>query len=342
MQPKTYATMFVAAAATLFVGVAAANLIIDPQGVFGTGVLHPSPNVNTRFIHFSAYRKASAQYEGLMLGSSRANVGIPLEDLARRMGMKFANFAVTGGTLEDHVLVLDFVVRQKRRDGERLRAVFLVLDVDRFGDSPPPVRELLQPPALTGGDATRFWWRNLTVIQWVSWRLDIVRAWRRARGPGTATGRGVSVDNVLAGLSSASHVGAASAQALVPQASLKQGADPITRSYHFADQLNLLSRIVALCRDLDVELIVAVPPISRTDMAKIDRTELDEAIDRVSRVVPVWDFSGEDWLWGYPELWHDLAHFFPDVGRKMLARMFGEPMDEPWGNFGRLRRAATQ
>jgi hypothetical protein len=338
MPPKTYATMLIAAAGTLFVGVAAANLLIDSQGVFGTGVLHPSPNVNSRFLHFAAYQKASAQYEGLMFGSSRANVGIPLDDLARRTGMKFANFGVTAGRLEDHVLVLDFVVRQKRRNGERLRAVLLVLDVDRFGDPPLPVKELLQPPALTGDDPVRFWWRNLTVIQWRSWQLDIVRAWRRARGLEPAAARGGSLDHLLAALWYASPVAPARAQTVVPQAALKKGIDPITGTRHFVDQFKLLSRIVALCREHGVELIVVVPPISRTDVARIDRAELDEAVDRVSRVVPVWDFSREDWLWDRPELWLDPTHFLPEVGRKMLARMFGEPVDGPWSGFGRLRR----
>ncbi len=343
MQPRTYAVMLVAAAATLFVGVATANLAIDPQGVFGTGILHPSPNVNSRFLQFAAYRRASSQYEGLMLGSSRANVGIPLEELSRRTGVKFAGFGVTAGRLEDHILVLDFVLRQKRRDRERLAAVWLLLDIDRFGDPPLPVKELLQPPELTGDNPMRFWWRNLIVIQWRSWQLDLTRAWRRARGLATAEAHGAPPDQRLSSRWDSWYLGAARAQAAPAAANIPPGGgtDPITGTRHFADQLQLLSRIIALCREHAVELTVVVPPISRTDMAKIDKADLENAIERVIRLVPLWDFSGEGWLWNHPEFWLDSTHFLPEVGGKILARIFGEPLDGPWSGFGRIRRASA-
>ena len=335
MQPKTYAMMFVAAAATMFVGIAAANLLIDPQGVFETRLLPPSPNANTRFSYFAAYRKASTEYEGLMFGSSRANVGISVDDLGRRTGMKFANFAVVLGRLEDHILVLEFAIREKRLNRAPFGTVFLLLDVDRLGDSPLASRDLLLPPELTGGDPMRFWWRNLTAIQWGLWRLDIVRAWQRAWGIKSSHSTVEPVS--MAALSSAWLPNAARAQAIAP--AQKARTNPIVGTWHFTHQMKLLTQFASLCRQHDIELIVALSPISRSDMAGVDEQDLARAVDLISRVVPAWDFTQELWLSNHPELWVDASHYRTEVGHKMLARIFGDPIGAPWEDFGRLRGA---
>jgi hypothetical protein len=339
MQFKAYATTLMTAAGGLFFGVVALNLFIDPLGVFGTGMLEASPNINARFAQFDAYRRESVRYDGLLLGSSRAFFGIPIEDLSRRTGIKFASFAVGAGRLEDHALVLDYVAHQKRRDGERLRAVLLLLDVDRLGDPPQAARKLLQPPALTGENPARFWWRNLTQVQWRSWRQDLLRAWNRGRSA-TATKSAGFLRDLPDSIWSQIELGPS--VALAAGATARKGLDPITTTRHFSDQLTILSRIVALCRENHVELHTVVSPISRSDMARIDREELKDAVDQISRIVPIWDFSREDWLWVHPEYWLDPSHYSSEVGRKMLARILGDSLEEPWRNFGRLTGAPAQ
>ena len=69
-------------------------------------------------------------------------------------------------------------------------------------------------------------------------------------------------------------------------------------------------------------------------------TDLSQALDQVARVTPLWDFTGSDWLSDDPNYWMgDTAHYSVDVGRMMLARIFGVPMPRNWERFGRLRGA---
>src|SRR5262245_14092532 len=157
MHPRTYALVLSAAGALLFLAVIAANVIIDPQGVFGTGLLPRSANANTRYLSVAEYQSAPDRYDGIVFGSSRA--AFPLGELSRHMnGARFLTFAVSLGTLTDHLPMLEFVVRDKTRRSERLRAAFLLLDADgmldeqRFGAHPVTGRLIyrLMPPALSG------------------------------------------------------------------------------------------------------------------------------------------------------------------------------------------------
>src|SRR5262249_35745036 len=133
MHPRTYALLLSASAALLFLAVIATNVIIDPQGVFGTGLLPRSANANTRYLSVAEYQAAPEQYDGVVFGSSRAT--LPLRDLSKHMdGARFLTFAVSLGTLTDHLPMLEFVVRDKMRRGERLRAAFLLLDADGLLD----------------------------------------------------------------------------------------------------------------------------------------------------------------------------------------------------------------
>ena len=67
-------------------------------------------------------------------------------------------------------------------------------------------------------------------------------------------------------------------------------------------------------------------------------TDLSQALDQVARVTPLWDFTGADWLSDDPNYWMgDTAHYSSEVGRMMLARIFGDPMPRGWERFGRLR-----
>jgi hypothetical protein len=157
MRPRTYALSFIISAAGLFLGVIAANLVIDPENVLGTGLLGPPLNPNSRFQRFVAYQAAPEKYDALFFGSSRA-LYISRDELTRRMnGMVFANFAVTYGLITDHVPVLEYVLREQARQGRRLHAVFLLLDVDSFGEQPRTNRfiQTILPPAVSGEPTAR-------------------------------------------------------------------------------------------------------------------------------------------------------------------------------------------
>jgi hypothetical protein len=330
---------FIAAGVGLFLSVVSANVIIDPQGVFGTGAFPVSSNANARYLKFMAYSEAPDRYDGLFFGSSRA-VAIPIDDLSAHMGgIEFADFAVALGSVADHLAVLRHVLAEKASKGRKLRAVFLLLDADSFGTRPfmNTTRQYAQPPAISGESAGRFWWKNLTAIQYEAWS-SVFQEMRKnqPREVQTLQLRTFGVD-LMQSLMALTGPGAAHAQA--PAARSRDGmGERLTETFYFLPNLQDLDRFASLCRSQGIELLVAISPVHRSSVAHYDPDDLANVTDRISRIVPAWDFTNAPWLSERPELWRDINHFRPEVGRMMIRRMFGEQVLGPWKDFG-LRRA---
>jgi hypothetical protein len=334
MRTRTYALAMSAIGCGLFVAVAAANVIIDPQKVFGTGYWSLSPNENDRYQKLLAYQRAPARYDGLFFGSSRAFV-MPLDDLSRSMdGVSFASFAVVGGMVVDHLATLEFILRDKAARGERLRAVFLLIDADLMGRRPftNETNQFLMPPALSGEHPARFWWKNLVTIQFKAWGSAL----RAGRKPDPGVRRDSSATRMLQNMSGAGVLSAANAQPL--PGTTTPAAPQRERVTHRADylrQLKLFERLVALCRAHDIRIAVATSPLSAQGAASYDLVDLAVAIDDVGRIVPIWDFSNSDPVLNNSDVWDDWAHFRPVVAQMMLRRMFGAEVPSAWASFGR-------
>jgi hypothetical protein len=341
MKPRTYALTLILGAAVLFVSVVAANLLINPQGVFGTNVLPRSPNINHHYRNLAAYDAAPDRFDGLLFGSSRA-LAVPTAQLSRRVnGVNFANFSVIRGMLPDFLPALEYVLADKAKRGQRLQAVFLLLDIDTFGDPAGTNRyiETLLPQALSGESGVYFWWRNLTALQVRSWRRILLDA--RAAIEERNRQAPSAIEKVKLAL-----VRFASAVSGLAARSSQAGSDynrPFGERAHFAEQLQLLQRIAALSRQSGAELIVAVSPLHRAVESRYLPEDLSQALDQVARVTPLWDFTGADWLSDNPNYWMgDTAHYSSEVSRMMLARIFGDPMPRGWERFGRLRGRGGQ
>ena len=141
--------------------VVAANVLIDPQRMFGLELFPNKRNENLRYAQYLAYRKVEPSIGGLMFASSRGS-GIPLDVLsARTGGVRYADFTVGAGMITDHLPVLERAIRDKAARGERLKQVFLLLDVDLLGERPTTNRnpQTQLHPDLTGEDPVRFWVR---------------------------------------------------------------------------------------------------------------------------------------------------------------------------------------
>ena len=327
MRAKTYAVILTAAAALLFLSVAAANVIIDPWRVFDVTFLPRPADTNDRYERFRAYVAAPDRYKGLVLASSRGH-NLPHDDLARLSGVNYARFAIAYGRIEDHAAVLEFVLRDRAARGTRLRTVFLLIDIDSFGEWPKsgdPL-QLAQPPAISGDAAARFWWRNLTSIQFAAWRRAIRGRIPERPAAGDLTAAAPAAPAPADAQSAASGVGATS-PAFVER---------ITERRFYESDMRLWSRIVALCRDKDVRLIAAISPVAPQRLVQLDPTDVAKAVDEITGFAPVWDFSGMHEPSARPELWVDETHFIPFVGRMMIDRIFGTAVPAEWNNFGHL------
>lgn len=330
---RRYVIAAVAIATAWLAATMTANVLIDPQGVFGSELVPVHLNANQRYAAFRDYKGAPERYDAVLFGASRGNA-FDRTFLAAQFGARaVVNFSVPFGLLTDHLPALQFLLRDKAARGERLKGVFLLLDADFFGKAPWTNVNIdsFLPPQESGESPLRFWWRYLTAFQFKYWNMDL----RRLRATATASAGTPRPRYAAAGLMPLLPLGSLAPPARIPVDDIQELDAPEIRS-DLARQLDLLARFVALCRAQDVRLIVAFSPLSRQNVPDVQAPDNARIVDQVARVVPVWDFGRPAWLSERPDLWLDNSHYGPAVATMMMQRVFGLPTSAP-ADFGRLR-----
>ncbi len=348
MTSRSYAIILILGAATLFVGLATVNVILDPWWVFRISSIRREAG-NDRYDLYRAYAAEPERYEALLLSSSRGLI-FNLDELSQHTrGERFARFSVSFGRLADHLAVLEFVLRDKTARHEKLKDVFLLIDLDTFGEPPPPeALQLLQPSAVSREPAFRFWWKNLTAVQSEAWKraLDDLGKVRPA-SKDTAAIPVLRLAGMPPGLGSAFARPLASARSdavpvqsrLLWVALAAPGARISGRPY-YEDDMRIWSRIVSLCRDNGVRLLTALSPLPPETYATIDAADLEAAAERISQLAPVWDFSSPGEPSNTSDMWGGPLHYHHEVATSMLARIYGGDLPAKWRNFGRVRGAS--
>jgi hypothetical protein len=344
MTSRSYALTLITGAAILFLGLAATNLILDPWWVFRVSPLrHSTLDLNDRYDLYRAYMAAPKRYDAALLASSRG-LEFSLDELSRHSdNATYARFSVSVGRLTDHLGVLEFLLRDKAARGGHLKHVFLLIDIESFGEPPPYAEDLqlLQPPAISGEPAFRFWWKNLTAVQLPAWRRALGDAAQGRAAAAAAVGVSPRRRNPIWSIFTiAAHatpveqstpgVGATLAQA--------DGAlERVSERPKFADDMRNWARIVELCRSNHIQLTAAVSPMFPGTIEGLDPADVANVVDQISRLAPIWDFSGPHEPSNRPDLWWSPRHFHPTVARMMVDRIFHNELPDGWREFGRLR-----
>jgi hypothetical protein len=339
MRPRSYVGAAIAMAAALLFATMAANVLIDPQGVFGTKLFVPVANPNLRYLDLETYKADPDRYDGVLFGSSRGEI-FDLNALAQDLGVHAViNFSVPQGLMTDHLPALQYLLRDKASRGSRIKAIFLLVDSDLFGLEPwtDNNADSFLPPEVGGESRWRFWWRYLTIFQFATWRQYIDRA-LGSGGAAHARAQRAAVKTAMAAMSPLQSPQAAGRETAAEGAPGGQNeARPRVRA-DLAHQLALFDRFLALCREHDIRLTVAFSPLNRNNegASDVQMPDNERIVDTISRRVAVWDFDRPAWLSDRADLWNDVFHFKQPVADMMLQRIFGGRSLAPAG-FGQLK-----
>jgi hypothetical protein len=336
LKMRRYAITAIALAGAWLAATMAANFLIDPQDVFGTHLIRTHLDANARYAAWRDYQAAPERYDAALFGSSRGSM-FDRALLAQQLGVQaVARFSLPFGLMTDHLPALEFLLRDKAARGERLKAVFLVLDADLFGTAPWTNLNIdsFLPPQLSGESRFRFWWRYLTAFQPKQWRIDLLGL-ADAAPAGQRRPEALRIRLAAAGLVPPPLWRIAQVLAPVANTSVEETSGPQSRP-DLVHQLALLTRFVALCRAHEVRLIVAFSPLNRQNVRDDQAPDNARVVDAVARLTPVWDFDRPAWLSARADLWLDVSHYSTAVATMMTQRIFGTPTSAP-ADFGRLR-----
>jgi hypothetical protein len=349
---RSFALSVIIGASLLLGTTLCANVLTDPQGVFGVEVIARSADPNWRYLLFKQYERDASLIDGIIFGSSRAAY-IDGAAFGDRIGSpQVLRFAVPYGLITDHLPLLQYVLDDKRARGEQLKSVLLLVDLDLFGKTPWTNTNInaFLPPAVGGEPAVRFWWRYLTAFQYRKWRDSVRRRYRDAvsRQSGSIENHALVRQSAIAAFPVIAIGAAGDASRSIQTAASGQLADEAVALSHrgrkswnaerpdLARQISYLAEFVEVCRSNNVALTVATSPMSRANIEGYPDGELEALTERLNRLTPIWDFSSPKWLADNPNYWADFSHFSDAVGLLMLDRMFLRNSSTP-ADFGRLR-----
>lgn len=341
LRPRSYAIAAIAIGFASLLAVMAANVLIDPQGVFGTGLFVPVVDPNLRYLDLKAYEAAPARYDGFLFSSSRGGA-FDSKAVAKRLGVHaVVKFSVQAGQMSDYLPMLEYLLRNRTGGRTHVAAIFLLLDADWFGTQPWTNNNInsFLPPGIGNVSSWHFWWRYLTVFQVANWRHYIARA-LATRLSDAGAWPSFRLHIVTAALAQA----AAAPVAAEPLTGAVDAADQATYGPRIrpdlAHQLDLFKRFVTLCRDNRIRLVVAFSPLNARSLFAGDAqmVENERVVGMVARIFPVWDFDRPAWLSARPDLWYDSSHFKPAVADMMLKRIFEGEAAAP-ADFGKLKFA---
>lgn len=352
MRAKPFSIALIAACASVVVATAAANLVLDPQLVFRTGFVTQSATPNMRYQRVLDYDRDARKVDGLLFGTSRGQAFDP-DEFARLAGLgHVAPFAVPLGTMLDYLPILEYVLHDKAVHGERIRRILLLLDADLFGVTPWSNNlDTLLPPRVSGEPAGRFWSRYLLAVQFNGWRQSLAHTGWLARRQASALPQGVQLaalerENATTGdAPDQLRIRVAEAQSQGPKEETVPVDVQIERAQRNAKaaqpllepQLKRLERFIALCRQNDIELTIAINPLHHLNAEGYEAGRLQAVVSRINQLADIWEFDAPAWLSHDNSHWRDLSHFKGEIASMMLQRMFGSAAP-PAADFGRFRK----
>jgi hypothetical protein len=337
MTSRGFSISLLAGTALLFLSTAAANVVLDPEQVFGLGLYSHSVNINERVLRLRQYQREADSVDGLLFSSSRGTFLDP-KLLAKGMGLShFFSASMSYGMVSDYVPLFEYIVRDKAARAVKLKHVFVLLDVDFFGRPPwtnSNINSFL-PPEISEESAARYWWRYLTAFQYRFWR-DVIKedGWRAeaARAPAASEAHGQTRPTGATGGAQASTM--AAVRSSIPYEPEEYRRGWLTVRPDLDRQLALLQRLVARCRENQIRLTVAVSPLKAWNLDLNGPAEIDALTERLSRITPLWDFNSVPLIAGKDEYWLDNSHFDAKAGTMMLTRIFGAGTgDTGWGKL---------
>ena len=289
----------------------------------------------------------SGTWDTVLLGSSRVDIAFD-PTLPQWQGRKVANLALRGGTLNEHLAMLSYASERQKLD-------LAIIGIDLTDvTNPVTIAEgsgFDESPLAPCNDKVE---RELRYISGISTFVETVKCLNyRAHG----------------------RLGAYSAQGQWVRSLDKRPLRQVLQkesfrwAHLFATQrrkslevketkTEALHRILALCRDKGIRLILCIPPnhaayltamrlnndpdpCFRTDRAAFTSVIAQEAAAHPGAPpVELWDFNdfhplncevlppeGDH----FAEYWADGTHALPSLGKTMLSRMMGWPVEDPKG-----------
>lgn len=328
--------LFLSATTSLF------NLIADPYGVFNSprlkGLNQVKPKQDDKVLLFKLAEVSRLKPETVFIGSSTVMRGLdPMHPVFAQRNDVY-NLGVFAPHMDDVSRLLDHTITHQ----PELKKVIIGLDFFMFNGSSKKELETDKPMSNPGD-----WANILFSINAINASRETVTANLEHQSNATAYVKGLRY----------SVIDPASFKANPMQQRFEQVVGnyfenpAFYKDFYLSDDLlAVLENVIETCRQHDIELQLFISPIHASQLEAIYASGLWPAFEQwkreVSRMAPVWDFSGYDsisteTIHNQMQNFSDSAHYRKEVGDLILNRLSDYNVKNNPKDFGTLVTAQT-
>jgi hypothetical protein len=344
---RLYSSVFVACMSAGLALVAALNLLVDPLGAYPWISLKTMEPYRCQLMSRPAKAEMLLRHrcEVLLLGTSRVQAGMPLDDPAYGT-TNVLNLGLAGTTLPEIAAALEFALRHQRPKRVLLGVdFFLFSDVRGAGGDFDNSRF---NPELQSFD---YHFKNVLGSHMVADSWMLLRQWSRGEPP-PKTERGF--------LSKSLRPGASQRESFARNVRRFLTEPEVYGAYHYSpERLDIFRQMLRRCRDEQVELIVFIPPVHALELETVRAAGLWQTFEHwkadlvsilaeegMADAIPFWDFTGFAGVLGESvpaagdtttrmRWYFEQSHFTPALGQVVLKRLLSpKPPREDLPDFG--------
>ena len=302
--------------------VALINIVVDPFYIFQTPFLKIQAQINDRYAKIEFLKKRKERFNSYIMGSSRMFLTHP-DVIEKYLSMaKFYNLATIFATMYEHLLHVKYFIKS----GYPVKHLYIGLDMDitfttKMHDDKDSLLKL--HPDVSNKNPIDFYWSYLSIFP----KGDTKRKLRVNYDKKAHWKYEIETDGALA---------------LEPETegtrvfSEKEINIDIIRikNEHLRENLEALRELVALCKQVDINLILFITPYNKLLMDHFAIEDHIRFLRELSEIAGFWDFSGYNSVTTDNRNYLDHSHYNPSVSRLIAARIFNDQTVTVPSDFG--------
>jgi len=309
MNDRKYSIIVVCVLYACLFSVALLNFVVDPFYIFRTPFLKVRPQINDRYDKITFLEKNKKNFNSYIMGSSRMLSTHPVNIERYVPGAKFYNFSIVMGTVYDHYMHLNYFINK----GYPVRCLYIGLDIDfcflttKYHEKDSLFR---LHPDVSNESRCGYYWFYLSILPKGDLRRKLKWNLSRKKMPSQEYGKdGGSKPETE--------------DKRIFEERREFGAGMIHNKVG-NENIKILRKMVALCRQHGIQLIMIVNPPSRIAMDHYEEDDYLAFLKELADVAPFWDFSGYNSITTNLQNYIDHAHYKSSISRLMAARIFSD------------------
>ena len=310
--------------------IALLNYLIDPFGVFHTGLLEKSKSLNERVVKIDYLNKNKNRYNSFMFGSSTMGTTAPkvLEKYVKNS--KFYNLTCSSSNMYDFKMLIKYLIKE---DFE-VKNLYLQIDLTSMREYGKHSNQAQKHHYRVSNDSMwKFYLEYLTIFPFDAMKAKVLMALQDTDA--------TKFDVENSGMWFVKHKDRAREKDLeayiANESSFKKKSrrtrgeeksiDVIMRDYQ---------EIVALCKEKDINLTILTTAYNHLRMDAFKIEDVLRFVERLASYHDIWYFSGYNSITNDDRNFYEVNHYISEIGALKAARIYHDSTASLPEDFGVL------